>query len=93
MQAHYDVVVYEDVEHHFDVDEAHEDIHHQNDSHEEKSKEHHHHCTVITFSSDFIATVYNFQLIPLIEVREEINFYQNKYSNSFLNEIFQPPKF
>ena len=38
LQAHNDVVIYEDVESHTDIDSVHEDIHHKNDSHDEKEK-------------------------------------------------------
>ncbi len=92
MQAHSDVVVYDNVENHSDIDELHEDIHHENDSSEEKDRDHHHHCTVISLSLEFLQVTYNFDLLSFVESKKEINFYQNKYCNSYLKAIFQPPK-
>lgn len=92
LQAHNDIVVYENVENHYDIDQNHEDIHHKNDSHNEKETEHHHHCTVVSLSLEFIPTIYNFEFLPLIIAKEEINFYQYIRYNSFLATIFQPPK-
>lgn len=94
VQAHSDIVVYDNVESHVDIDELHEEIHHQNDTHDEKEKDHHHHCTVITLTLEFVSEmVYDFQFISFVEIREKINYYQNTYCNSYLKEIFQPPRF
>ncbi|WP_147239409.1 hypothetical protein [Tenacibaculum sp. E3R01] len=93
MQAHNDVVIYDTLENHFDIDEAHEDIHHQEDSQDEENTEHHHHCNVVSLSSEFVPILeYNFQFLTFITIKQEINFYQNTYLNSFLEEIFQPPR-
>lgn len=94
VQAHNDVVVFTNVDLHTDMDEAHEEIHHKNDSHDEKEKDHHHHCTVITLTLEFVSVLdYDFSFVPIVKPKEKINFYQHTSYNSYLESIFQPPRF
>ena len=92
MEAHTDVVIYDSFTEHVDIDDSHEDIHHQNDSESDKDTEHHHHCSVISFSAEFIPIDTYFKIFSLFIVKQAINYYQNKYSFSYLKGVFQPPK-
>lgn len=92
MQAHADVVIYEDVLEHLDEDDLHEEEHHQNDSEEEQNTEHHHHCTVLNISLIFIPTEFYFDFLLISTKNGEINFYQNLYYSSYVDGVFQPPK-
>ena len=92
IQAHNDIIVYEDVTEHLDVNDAHELAHHQNDTEDDKHSEHHHHCKVITMSSAITATENNFNLISFSSEEKQLNFYQVPYYTSYLERIFQPPK-
>ncbi|WP_299104631.1 hypothetical protein [uncultured Tenacibaculum sp.] len=92
LHAHNDVVVYDSLTEHVDINDAHEEIHHQNDSEEDKDTEHHHHCTVVSFSAEYIPVNTDFKIVALFELKQEINFYQSPYNFSFLNGVFQPPK-
>lgn len=96
LQAHTDSIVFENetevltqltVSH-----ESHKDYH-ENDTEEEKSKEHHHHCNVITLTAEFVPIDYSYNIPVFYELRSYINFYQDRYYNSHLSVIFQPPKF
>ena len=93
MQAHSDVVVYEDVLEHLDEDNLHDKEHHENDSEEEQNTEHHHHCTVINISLTFLPTQVDISFLPIFTKKITINFHQNPYYSSYLSGVFQPPKF
>ena len=90
--AHNDVVVYEDVLEHLDVDEEHEQQHHKNDTDEEKETEHHHHCTIISLSLEFIPIENNFEIIAFEEIQKQNSYYQIPQYTSYLSGVFQPPK-
>lgn len=92
MQAHTDVVVYENVLTHLDTENTHKTELHKNDSDDDKNTDHHHHCTVVNFSLTFIPTeiLYNFRTITT--QNREMSFYQNSYYSSYLSGIFQPPR-
>lgn len=91
-QAHNDVLVYEDVLEHLDVDTEHEEEHHKNDTEEEKETEHHHHCTTVSLSLDFIPVENSFEIIPFVEIQKQNSFYQIPQYTSYLSGVFQPPK-
>jgi hypothetical protein len=93
ISAHNDIIVYDNVLEHVDIDEEHENLHHKNDSEHDKNTEHHHHCS-LEFSSilaiSFLAS--QFQIIPITFESSLIGFYQTIYNSSYLDGIFQPPR-
>lgn len=93
VQAHNDTVIYDTIENHFDIDQVHENIHHQEDTKDEENTKHLHHCNIVSLSSEFVpVSEYNIHFLTFFSVKQEVNFYQNTYFNSFLEEIFQPPR-
>ncbi len=92
MQAHTDMVVYENTATHSNYDELRHSTQHQNDSEDEKNTEHHHHCVIISFPSTFILSDFNFNAIEITQINIEIFFCQNLYLFTFLDNFFQPPQ-
>lgn len=91
--AHNDVVVYNDVLEHIDIDEEHEKLHHKNDSEHDKNTEHHHHCSM-EFSSVLAISfpVSQFQILSITSESSLITYYQVIYNFSYLDGVFQPPR-
>jgi hypothetical protein len=93
MQAHNDIVVYDDAEQHELMDAKHEDLHHQNDSNEDEHKKHHHHCSVVNLSLEFIPAWFDFEVLPVVGVVQKPPVsYQQTFLSNYLVDIFQPPR-
>lgn len=96
MQAHTDIVIEEtfsDVHNELNIDNIHQEEHHQNDSDEDKDTDHHHHCSIISTSNIFIKEELELKfLIPFL-LKQKLEFYKNLQSSSYLENPFQPPKF
>lgn len=92
--AHSDVVVYENVEHCFETDKVHQEHHHQNNCDDEKDTEHHHHCSLELLALTVFKGDEQFFEIKEFKVKNtRTNFYQTIYYSSYLNGVFQPPRF
>ena len=93
MQAHTDVVVFNDeIENHIDVEKSHEKEHHKNDSEEEKNTEHHHHCNTINLENIYILNDFIVCFNDLPIYKELILYNENLNYFSYLKGVFQPPK-
>ena len=94
MQAHIDVIAYDDVSTHeyFHENElAHE--HHDHDTDDEKQTEHHHHCVDVSVSVAYIPSELNYDFIVIPSNNEIIDFYTRKHTSKDLESLFQPPQF
>ena len=93
VQVHNDSIVYDHAEKHFDVDDMHEMLHHDQDTEQEKERNHHHHCTIINFALDCVMNnSYFYYFFKITSTSIKIDFYSSLYQNSYLSEFFQPPK-
>ncbi len=93
MQAHTDIVVFNEVtEHNSDFESNHEEEHHQNDSDQEKNKEHHHHCNSISLVNIFLPVENQVVFSEFSENNKIVTFYKNADYSSYLETIFQPPR-
>jgi hypothetical protein len=95
MQAHTDVVIYNDtVENHLKiVNNLHNNDQHKNDSDDDKDIEHHHHCINIQLYNVFIPSVNQLNIIDYSSVKENFTFCQSFHYFSYLSKVFQPPKY
>jgi len=98
MQAHIDVVAYDDVDthehyHENELDHVHQQEHHNHDSENDKKSDHHHHCVDVNVSFAYIPSVVNFNFITISNTNEIIDFYTRKHSSKDLESLFQPPRF
>ncbi|QTE23246.1 hypothetical protein [Polaribacter cellanae] len=92
MQAHTDVVVFNEVpEHHLDFESDHKEQH-KNDSEQEKNQEHHHHCNSISLINIFLPVENQVIFSKFSENNKLIIFYKNADYSSYLETIFQPPR-
>ncbi|QTD37674.1 hypothetical protein JL193_16680 [Polaribacter batillariae] len=94
MQAHTDVVVFNEVTKHHssNLELQHEEAHHKNDSNQEKNQEHHHHCSSISLINIFLPVENQILFSKFIENNKTITFYKNATYSFYLNSIFQPPR-
>lgn len=96
VQAHSDAIIFNDgniIETHIDeMDTAHSDTHHQNDTEEEKKTEHHHHCISLGISNAIITSEFKFQFEKPLQIKKKIHFHKVLNTASFLDELFQPPR-
>lgn len=93
--VHNDIVVYENIEHSLELDEIHNQEHHQNNCDDEKKDtEHHHHCSLELLALTVFKGDEQFFEIKEFKVKNTlINFYQTIYYSSYLDGVFQPPRF
>lgn len=97
IQVHADIVIYEEANNHVEdilVEDNHSDEHHKNDTEDEKNTEHHHHCLDISTATFFIQNTFFIQLPQIyVSVNNSNFFYKNTSYSSYLEGIFQPPRF
>lgn len=96
--AHNDIVVYEDETEHTlhtsELDNIHNQNHHQNNCDDEENRNHHHHCSIeILQVTVFKSNEQVFEIKKANFNNKPNHFYQNRYYSSYLNGIFQPPRF
>jgi len=97
MQAHIDVVAYDDVDahehyHENELDHVHQQEHHDHDSENDKKSDHHHHCVDVNVSFAYIPSVVNFNFIAISNTNEIVDFYTKNHSSKDLESLFQPPQ-
>ncbi|MFV0247822.1 MAG: hypothetical protein ACK5H1_02520 [Tenacibaculum sp.] len=91
IQVHSKGVFYDYSESHTDT-QVHEADHYQNKTHSNEQGQHHH-CNLASLVLMFVSnSVYNLQHFPLFIPIKRIDHYQATYYNSYLNNIFQPPR-
>ncbi len=91
--VHNDVIVYDDVETHLEMENTHEHFHHKNDTEHDKKTKHHHHCTVTLFVLTFcLPTKIAHEIKSTISKNTQITYYKSSHTNSFTGNIFHPPR-
>lgn len=95
MQAHTDVVIYNDVvENHSEIDtNLHDNDQHKNDSEDDKDLDHHHHCNNSVLHNVFIPSANQLNFINYFSEKENCTFYQNPNYSCYVLKVFQPPKY
>ena len=94
MQAHTDVLVYNDTtENHIDdIVNTHEKEHHKNYSDDEKNSDHHHHCISINLINVFIPVDNQVSFTDFSLLKNIVIYYETPNYQSYIDSVFQPPK-
>ncbi len=92
-EVHNDIIVYEDVDAHLELEHTHEDFHHKDDSEHDKNTKHHHHCTVeLSFITVFLQQIITYEIRQFTSKILKINYYKSSHTTKFVGNIFHPPR-
>ena len=94
IESHIDTIVYNEVSNNsLEIEKYHEVEHHKNDTDSDKKREHHHHCNVENLVNIFISMKNEINFVDLYQLKEAIIYYENPNYFSYLETVFQPPKY